>query len=64
MAARDAVAPAGRLRVLLKDREEVRKVFVALHGQTVQVNNDYVGIEVQHDVMAIEVASGNDPRVR
>ena len=64
LASRDAGAPAGRLRVLLKSVDEVRKVFVALHGQAIMVNNDSIGIEVVNDVMTLEIASGNDPRTR
>ena len=64
VASRDAGAPAGRLRVLLKSVDEVRKVFVALHGQAIKVNEDSIGIEVVNDVMTLEIASGNDPRTR
>ena len=64
LASRDAGAPAGRLRVLLKGVDEVRKVFVALRGQAIKVNEDSIGIEVVNDVMTLEIASGNDPRTR
>ena len=44
--------------------DEVRKVFGALHGQAIKVNEDSIGIEVVNDVMTLEIASGNDPRTR
>ena len=59
MASRDSAAPPGRLRLLLRDREEVCRVHVALHEQTVQVSSDHVAIEVVDDDWNVALLSGN-----
>ena len=63
-ASRDANAPAGVVKVLVKSKEDVRKLYVALHGQAIQVGQDNVGIEVRNDPVTIESGLGNDPRAR
>ena len=40
MASVDAAAQPGRLKLLWRDAAEVRKVYAALHGQTVQAGQD------------------------
>ena len=59
LASKDTAAAAGRLRLLLANRDEVRKVFAALHGQTIQVGQDYVGIEVANDAEDAQRRPGN-----
>ena len=59
LASKDTTAPAGRVRLLLASRDEVRKVFAALHGQTIQVGQDYVGIEVANDAEDAQRRPGN-----
>ena len=64
LASQDADAPAGRLRVLLNSAEEVRRLYNALHGQTVQVGQDRVGITVTNDVLDSRGVPGNERRNR
>ena len=42
LATQHSSAPPGKLRVLLSSAEEVRRLYNALHGQTVQVGLDKV----------------------
>ena len=62
LASRDEHAPPGRLRLLLRDAEEVRKLHAALHGQTVQVRSERVAIEVANSALARESLPGNGGR--
>ena len=62
LASRDPLAPPGRMRVFLNSLEEVRRLYAALHGQSVLVNGDFVAVTVANDAVALERASGNDPR--
>ena len=64
LASKDSAAPPGRMRLLLRDAEAVRKVYAALHGQSVQVGQDMVGIEVCNDVVAAAGVAGNGQRGR
>ena len=64
LASRDASAQPGYLRVLLRDQDEVRRVYAALHGQTVQVGSDQIIIEVGNDAFNVSQLSGNGYRGR
>ena len=44
--------------------EDVRRLYAALHGQTIQVGADHVAIEVSNDLVCLQASSGEDPRVR
>ena len=59
LASRDSAAPPGRMRVMLRNEDEVRKLYAALHGQTVQVGHDLVAIEVSNDLINIKELKGN-----
>ena len=62
MASQDASSPPGRLKLLLKSQDEVRKVQVALQGQTIRVGQDLVGITVSNDMSDAVAAPGNGQR--
>ena len=62
--ARDPLAPPGRVRALLRDREEVRRLYAGLHGQVIRVGNEQVLIEVQNDVHDAVGGPGNGPGAR
>ena len=62
LASQDLAVPPGRLRVLLPDLEAVRKVRAALHGQTLQVGQDRIGIEVTNDYFDSASVPGNGQR--
>jgi len=64
MASVDAAAQPGRLKLLLRDAAEVRKVYAALHGQTVQAGQDYVGIAINNYVVDAKSVPGNGLRRR
>ena len=66
LAAADPTAPQGRLRLFLRTHEEVQSLFQALHGRTVQVGSDLVGIQVLHDISDAvgETRQGNGVRGR
>jgi len=62
IASRDQSSPPGCLRILLRDREEVRKIHAALHGQTIQVGSDAVAMAVQNAALQLETSPGNGRR--
>ena len=64
LASHDALAPAGVSKVLARDPEDVRKLYVALHGQAIQVGADMIGVEVKNDFITLQTGSGDDPRGR
>ena len=64
MASVDAAAQPGRLKLLLRDAAEARKVYAALHGETVQAGQDYVGIVADNDVIDAASVPGNGLRRR
>ena len=52
----DPMAPPGRTRLLLKDVEQARAVRAAVHGQSVMVGLDRVGLRVvcdEHDTRGL-----------
>ena len=51
LASVDPAAPPGRLRLFLRSEDEVRKFYAPLHGQTVQVGQDLVAIEISNDII-------------
>ena len=60
-ASRDLGAPRGTLRVF-SDEQELRRMYAALHGQSIQVGADHVGISVHNDNLYPDVhmaISGN-----
>ena len=59
LGSKDATAQPGRARLLLASSEEVRKVHAALHGQSLQVGQDLVGIEVANDDLDAQRRPGN-----
>ena len=63
-ASRDPSAPAGVIKVTAKSREDVCKLYTALHNQAIQVGQDMAGIQVVNDYIDLAVESGNDPRAR
>ena len=64
LATKDASAPPGKMRLILSSAKDVRKVYSALHGQTVQVGQDLVGIEVGNDLVDGQGIPGNGLRSR
>ena len=64
LASVDAAAPPGRLRLFLGSEEEVRKFHMALHGQTVQVGQDRIAIELSNDIIDGSHFMGNGRRRR
>ena len=63
-ASKDSTAPPGKLRLLLASDEDVRKVYAALHGQTIMVGRDRVGIVVGNDLVDSRAVPGNGQRGR
>ena len=57
--ARDPYAPAGRVRLLLRSREEVRRLYAGLHGQVLRVGGDSIRIAVQNDMVDSAGQAGN-----
>ena len=57
--ARDVYAPPGRVRALLRDREEVRKLYAGLHGQIIRVGSDQVRVEILNDALNALQGTGN-----
>ncbi|CAK0874296.1 unnamed protein product, partial [Prorocentrum cordatum] len=43
---RDVRGPPGRVRALLRDREEVRRLHASLHGQAIRVGNEHARVEI------------------
>ena len=64
LATQDTTALPGKMRILLSDAEAGRKVFGALNGQTIQVGQDFVSIEVTHDAVDGQVVPGGGQRRR
>ena len=64
LASQDPMARPGRLRVFLSSEDEVRKLYVSLHGQTVQVGQDLVAMEISSDIINIQSLAGNAQRRR
>ena len=64
LASVDPTARPGTMKVLLRDPEEVRKLYNALDGQTVQVGMDLVGVRVANDLMEVLPVPGNENRRR
>jgi len=62
LASLDSTAQPGKLRVLLSSAEDVRRLYNALHGQTVQVGHDRVGIVVGSDLIDGRQVPGNELR--
>jgi len=62
LATQNSSAPPGRLRVLLSTAEEVRRLYNALHGKTVQVGADRVGVVVENDLIDGKGVPGNGLR--
>ena len=54
----------GRVRVLLKDAQEVEKLRAALHGQHIAVGHTRVGIEVINERFDLDTGAGNGVRRR
>ena len=48
--------------VLLASAEDVRRLYTALHGQTVQVGADRVGVVVDNDLVTGQGVPGNGLR--
>ena len=51
LATQEPTAQPGRLRVLLSSMDDVRKLHNALHGQTVKVGPDRIGVMFCDDLM-------------
>ena len=62
LASQDPSAPPGKLRVHLGSADEVRKLYNALHGQTVMVGSDRVGILVGNELVDGWRVPGNELR--
>ena len=63
LASQDPTAPPAKLRVLLGSADDVRRLYNALHGQTLQVGNDRVGIVVGNDLIDGQRVPGNELRI-
>ena len=50
LAASDPAAPPGRIRLFLSDEQEVHRVVSALHGKSIKVGSDLIGIQVSNDL--------------
>ena len=64
LASVDPSAPPGRMRVLLREEADVRRLRAALGGQSIQVGHDYVGVRVANDIIDATSAPGNGNRRR
>jgi hypothetical protein len=64
LATKDPFAKPGTMRLILGSNAEALKVYQSLHGQTVQVGSDLVGIEVVNDVINSVATPGNRARNR
>ena len=56
------MAPPGRVRLLLSGEDDVRRVYAGLHGQTLQVGADLIGIAVANDAVEALRRPGNGRR--
>ena len=61
---RDPHPQPGRVRALLRDRDEVRRLHAVLHGQAVRVGTEQVLVEIQNDTIDSLRASGNGSGAR
>ena len=52
---RTGASPSGLLRVLAKNQEDIRKIYAALHGQSILVGHEHVVLEVRNDLVEIEI---------
>ena len=64
LATKDSAHKAGVMRLMLGSGLEAQRVFEALHGRSIQVGTDLVGIEVRNDVIAASTTPGNRGRSR
>ena len=62
LATQDAAAPPGKLKRLLSSEDDVRRLYNALHGQTIAVGNDRVGIVVGNELLDGQSVPGNGQR--
>ena len=62
LASYDPAAPQGRSRLYLESKEEVRKVYEALHGQLLQVGADCISVTVHNDMIEASPLTGNGGR--
>ena len=62
LASHDPAAPPGRARLFLGSKEEVTKVHEALHGQVVQVGEDWLSVTVHNDLLDVGSWMGNGGR--
>ena len=58
----DDAAPPGRVKVMCATMEDVRRAHAALHGRTVQVGLDRVGIYVSNDILSAASVMGDNRR--
>ena len=63
LASYDDSAPPGRARLYLSSREEVQRVYGALHGQLVQVGADWLAVTVHNDLREAAPLGGNGDRM-
>ena len=61
---RDTHAQPGRVRMLLRSGEEVRKLHAILHGQVIRVGAEQVLIEVVNDAVDAIRGPGNGTGAR
>ena len=54
--------PAGALKVLAQTHGDIRRLYAALHGQSILVGTDHVVVEVKNDLVELQIQQGNDPR--
>ena len=62
LSSQDSQLPPGRIRVLLESSDEIRRLYNALNGQTIQVGDSRVGIEVANDLIAGQSVPGGSMR--
>ena len=56
---RDVHGPPGRVRALLRYREEVHKLHAGLHGQVIRVGNEHARVEILNDSLLALPRPGN-----
>ena len=59
---RTPASPSGSVRVMVKSQEEIRKIYAALHGQSILVGHEQVVMEVRNDLVEVQIQRGGDPR--
>ena len=57
-------AAGGVIKVIAKEKEDIRKLYATLHNQAVQVGQDIIHIQVINDLTELTVETGNDRRAR